>query len=250
MKLNEISTRIHSRETGGAVDGPGMRYVVFLQGCPLRCKFCHNPDTWNPNHGQPTNLSELWKDIIKYKPFMKFSNGGITVSGGEPLLHKKFVAGLFELAKKSDIHTAVDTSGFVTIDDDLDKLIELTDLVLLDIKHLNTNEHHNLTGVNNRKTLAFLNYLQEKDINTWVRWVVLPGINDSDDYIKSFAEFIKPYTNVELVELLPYHEMGKYKWEELGLKYELDDIKEPSKEDIKKIAAVLHSYGIKTLGDY
>lgn len=250
MKLNTISTRIHSVETGGTVDGPGIRYVVFMQGCPLRCKFCHNPDTWNPKNGQPKNLSELWKDIIKYKPFMKFSNGGITVSGGEPMLHKGFVTLLFELAKQADIHTAIDTSGYTNIDDELDILLTATDLVLLDIKHLNSDKHLELTGVNNKKTLALLKHLQERKIATWVRWVVLPGFNDSEAYAKEFADFIKDFDNVELVELLPYHEMGKYKWEALGLKYELDGVEPPSKEVIKRLAEILHERGIKTLGDY
>ena len=250
MKLNTISTRIHSVETGGAVDGPGMRYVVFMQGCPLRCKFCHNPDTWNAKGGQPKNLSELWKDILKYKPFMQFSNGGITVSGGEPLLHKEFITFLFELAKQADIHTAIDTSGYTNIDDELDVLLTATDLVLLDIKHLDSDKHLDLTGVNNNKTLALLDHLRDLKINTWVRWVVLPGFNDSDEYAKRFADFIKDYDNVELVELLPYHEMGKYKWQEIGLKYELEGMSEPTKKDIQRIAAILHSQGIKTLGDY
>ncbi len=246
MELKYITTNIHSKESAGTVDGPGFRFVVFFQGCPLRCKFCHNPDTWDINGGKLISVTNLYEEIIQYKPFMQFSGGGVTVSGGEPLLHKKFIIYLFELLKGSNIHTAIDTSGFVPINEELDKLMDLTDLVLLDIKHLNPNKHVDIAGVNNHKILKFLDYLAEKNIKTWLRWVILPGFNDSQEYAREFADFVKKYPNVELVELLPYHEMGKYKWQELGLKYELENILPPSKEDVAKIANILNECGIKT----
>ena len=247
MELKYITTKIHSKESAGTVDGPGMRYVIFFQGCPLRCKFCHNPDTWNIDGGKLVNVSEIYKDVIQYKPFMKFSKGGFTASGGEPMLHKKFLASLFELLKGAEVHTAIDTSGYTTINEDLDKLLEFTDLVLLDIKHLVSEKHLEMTGVNNNKTLKFLSHLRDKKIDTWVRWVVLPGFNDSEEYARSFGEFIAQYPNVKQVELLPYHEMGKYKWKELGLEYKLDDMETPSKEKIDEISSILAEYGIKTL---
>lgn len=247
MDLQYITTRIHSRESAGAVDGPGFRYVIFFQGCPLRCKFCHNPDTWEVKAGKQVSVLELYEDIIKYKPFMKFSNGGVTASGGEPLLHKKFLIPLFELLKGAGIHTAIDSSGYTLIDEDLDKLLEFTDMVLLDIKHLNPEKHLELTQVNNIKTIKLLEHLNQKKIRVWVRWVVLAGLNDSDEYVEKFGKFILKYPNVELVELLPYHEMGKYKWEALGLKYELENIRVPSKETIKNISDKLANMGIKTI---
>ena len=245
--LGQTIARIHSKESAGTVDGPGIRYVVFMQGCPLRCKYCHNPDTWDCNDGKLTSVKEILYEALKYKPFMQFSGGGVTISGGEPLLHKQFIATLFEALKGYDIHTAIDTSGYATIDADLDKVLEHTDLVLLDIKHLNPNAHHELTGVNNIKTLAFLKHLQEKNIKTWIRWVVLPDFNDTAEYAESLAEFLKSYSNIELVELLPYHEMGKYKWEQLGLKYQLDGVEPPSKSKIKELSSILNQHGLETL---
>lgn len=246
--LGQTKTRVHSVETAGAVDGPGIRYVVFMQGCPLRCKYCQNPDTWDCNSGNLMSVKELLNDIMKYKPFMNFSNGGVTISGGEPLLHKSFIAKLFELLKDRGIHTAIDTSGFVTLDKELDEVIKNTDLVLLDIKHINPTLHQELTGVNNLKTFAFLNYLKEKNIKVWLRWVVLPEFNDSTEYALKLAHIVKEYENVELVELLPYHAMGKYKWEQLGLKYQLYNVPEPTREKIQTLANILQNNGIKTLG--
>lgn len=249
MNPLDLTARVHSQESAGAVDGPGIRYVVFMQGCPLRCKFCHNPDTWNMRGGEVVSVRDLTDTIMKYKTFMDFSGGGVTITGGEPLLHKKFIAALFEELKYKQIHTAVDTSGYVNVDEDLDKVLENTDLVLLDIKQLEPDAHKELTGVNNAKIIEFLEHLRDKEVKTWVRYVVLAGFNDSEEYATKFAKFIKDFDNVELVELLPYHEMGKYKWEKLGLKYQLDDSSVPSRESIKNIAEIFHNYGVKTLGD-
>lgn len=244
----DITARVHSQESAGAVDGPGLRYVIFLQGCPLRCKFCHNPDTWNVTGGEEISVRELVDNVMKYKAFIQFSGGGVTVTGGEPLLQKKFIYELFSELKLKGIHTAIDTSGYTRIDEDLDNLLSVTDLVLLDLKQLNPVAHHELTGVYNDFILEFLKHLKEKNIKTWIRYVVLKGINDSTEYAESFAKLLKEFDNVELVELLPYHEMGADKWGKLGLKYQMSKENIPSKLDLKKIADILANYGIKTQG--
>lgn len=245
--LNQITGKVHSFESGGTVDGPGIRYVVFMQGCPLRCQYCHNPDTWLSKDGQTVTAKEVLQEILKYEDFMKFSGGGVTFSGGEPLLQKQFLIKIFEFLKRRKIHTAIDTSGYADIDADTEKLLSMTDMVLLDVKHLLPTEHKNLTGMTNDKTLAFLKFLKEKNIRTWVRWVVLPGFNDTPAYAENFADFIKQYPNVELVELLPYHENGKYKWKALGLTYKLEGTPEPAKAQIKELADILKNKGVKTL---
>lgn len=244
----DITARVHSQVSAGAVDGPGIRYVVFLQGCPLRCKFCHNPDTWNVTGGEDMSVRELLDNVMKYKTFMQFSGGGVTVSGGEPLLQKKFLQELFAELKLKGIHTAVDTSGYIRIDEDLDKVLDVTDLVLLDLKQIDDDAHKELTGVHNLLIKEFLNHLQKRNIKVWIRYVVLAGINDSAEYAERYAEFVKKYSNVELVEILPYHEMGVDKWTKLGLKYQLSKENIPSKEKLKEIANVLQSQGLKTLG--
>lgn len=245
--LNQITGKIHSFESGGTVDGPGIRTVVFMQGCPLRCQYCHNPDTWLIKDGKTVTAKEVLQEILKYESFMKFSGGGVTFSGGEPLLQKQFLLKIFEFLKRRQIHTAIDTSGFVDLDEETEKLLSMTDIVLLDIKHVMPTEHKNLTGMTNEKTLKFLAYLKEKNIRTWVRWVVLPGFNDTPTYGENFADFIKDYPNVELVELLPYHDSGKYKWQALGMAYKLEGTPQPAKSQIKELADILKAKGVKTL---
>ena len=239
--------RIHSIETCGAVDGPGLRYIVFTQGCPLRCQYCHNPDTWNLTGGKLVAANELVAEILKYENFMNFSNGGVTFSGGEPLVQKKSLIPVFEELKKRNIHIALDTAGTTNLDDDTISLLNNTDLVMLDIKHLVSVEHKNLTGMANDKTIAFLNLLKEKNIRTWVRWVIVPNFNDTIEYAQKFGMFVKEYPNIELVELLPYHQHGVYKWEALGLDYPLKNTPEPSKDNIDSLAKVLENLNIKTL---
>ena len=246
-ELKDIQLRIHSYESGGTVDGPGIRFVVFLQGCPLRCQYCHNPDTWNLTGGKLVAANELVAEILKYENFMNFSNGGVTFSGGEPLVQKKSLIPVFEELKKRNIHIALDTAGTTNLDDDTISLLNNTDLVMLDIKHLVSVEHKNLTGMANDKTIAFLNLLKEKNIRTWVRWVIVPNFNDTIEYAQKFGMFVKEYPNIELVELLPYHQHGVYKWEALGLDYPLKNTPEPSKDNIDSLAKVLENLNIKTL---
>ncbi len=241
--MKKIKGRIHSIETGGTVDGPGIRFVVFMQGCALRCKYCHNPDCWCSTDGSETNIDELVEKIKKYKDFFDFSGGGVTVSGGEPLMQIKFVTELFKKLKALSIHTALDTSGYAIPGEEVSELLDYTDLVLLDLKHIDSQMHKKLTGVSNIKTVNFLTLLNEKNIKTWIRYVVVDGYNQSEEYAHKFANFIKAYANVEKVEVLPYHEMGKYKWEELGLRYELNDIKKPPQNIINNIILILKENG-------
>lgn len=223
----------HSIQTIGTLDGPGLRYVLFTQGCPFRCLFCHNPDTWT-GQGKVIEPSELVTDILKYKIFYQTTNGGFTVSGGEPLLQIPFLIDLFKQLKANGIHTTIDTCGYVEITSELKLLTDLTDLFMLDIKHLNNNEHIKLTGKPNDKVLHFLDFLAQNKKKLWIRQVLVPNITMSDNYIDELINFLKPY-EIERVELLPYHDMGKEKYAQLGLKYPLAGTPIPTKAEILKI---------------
>ena len=246
-KLNDTYLKVHSYESGGTVDGPGIRFVVFTQGCPLRCQYCHNPDTWDAKGGQIKTAKEVVAEVLKYRKFMEFSGGGVTFSGGEPLMQKTSLLPIFKALKRQKVHIALDTAGTTNIDETALNLLDLTDMVLLDVKHLDDTAHKKLTGLTNERTLDFLNVLRDKNIRTWVRWVVVPNINDSVAYGEKIADFIKHYPNVELVELLPYHRSGVFKWKELGIDYPLENVPEPTKEAIKSLAIILENNGIKTL---
>lgn len=235
--------KIHSIETCGTVDGPGIRFVTFLQGCPLRCQYCHNPDTWEPNKGMEYTPTDLVNEIVKYKSYMKFSGGGTTFTGGEPLLQAEFVKECFELCKKNGISTALDTSGFI-FNDKAKEVLEYTDVVLLDIKNFDPDVFKKVTNVPLKNTLAFLDYLRDKGIKTWVRYVLVPGLTDNIDGITALANHLKAYPNVSRIELLPFHKMGEYKWEELGFEYALKDTKEPSLAIINEVKAILETSGI------
>ncbi|SHJ97290.1 pyruvate formate-lyase-activating protein [Tepidibacter formicigenes] len=238
-----IKGRIHSIETFGTVDGPGIRYIVFTQGCPLRCKYCHNRDTWDVKSGKEYTVPELMDDIKKYTPFMKYSGGGLTVSGGEPTLQPEFLERLLMEAKANDIHTAVDTSGFVDIEI-IDPILDYTDLVLLDIKHINRDSFKELTGVYNDKTLNLAKHLEKRNIPTWIRYVLVPGITDKEEDIENLAKFVSNLKNVENIEVLPYHSMGEFKWEELGYEYPLKGICDATDEDVEKASRIFEKYGL------
>lgn len=238
--------RIHSIETCGTVDGPGIRYVIFMQGCPLRCAYCHNPDTWDINKGKTLTVDEIVEDIKRYIPYIKSSNGGVTVTGGEPLLQIEFVAELFKELKKIGIHTAIDTSGYADIED-VKELIEYTDLFLLDIKHIDDIEHKKLTGVTNQKTLKLSKYLSDRGIPVWIRHVIVSGITDDLEEVKALAEFISTLKNIKKVEILPYHKMGEYKYEALNMPYRLKGIKIPDKTAIDKIKQIFRDKNINTV---
>ena len=235
--------RIHSIETCGAVDGPGLRYIVFTQGCPLRCKYCHNPDTWKLQDGTETDTDELITDILKYKSFMKASNGGVTVSGGEPFLQADFVKDLFIKCKENGLHTTIDTSGYVDIEK-ANPVLDYTDLVLLDIKSYNKNIFKELTGVPIDRTIALAKHLEKRGIPIWIRYVLVPDLTDNDEDIESLAHFLTTLTNVERIDILPFHKMGEYKWEQLGYEYELTDTIEPNIEATNKAADIFRKYNL------
>lgn len=237
--MEEITGRIHSLETFGTVDGPGIRFVIFTQGCALKCKYCHNRDTWDTTIGKHISVSDLVQKIMKYEEYMKLSNGGVTVTGGEPLLQPKFLISLFTELKKLGIHTALDTSGMFPLTDEIKKVLSLTDLVLLDIKHINDDKCKNLVGFSNKLELEFAKYLSENNIPIWIRQVIIPGITDDEQDLIKLRDFIKSLKTVQKVELHPYHSLGVYKWEKLGFEYPLKDIKPATDEDIKRAKQIL-----------
>ena len=231
--------RIHSFESMGTVDGPGIRFVVFMQGCPLRCKYCHNRDTWDLNGGNEYSLEEILKKAMRSKPFMDASGGGVTISGGEPLLQAKFITELFKKLKSENIHTCLDTAGSLPISDEIKGLLKYTDLVLLDIKHIDNQKSINLVGASNTNNLNFAKYLSDNNIPMWIRQVLIPGYTDDENDLHKLKDFIDTLKTVEKAEILPYHNLGKYKWEVLHEKYELEDVKVPSAEEIKTAEKIL-----------
>ena len=222
---------IHSFETFGSVDGPGVRFVVFVSGCPMRCKYCHNPDTWKMGTDS-YSPEEVISRALKYKSYWG-ADGGITLSGGEPMMQTEFVTELFSLAKKKGINTCLDTSGTVFDETDTkktDKLLEVCDLVMLDIKHIDNGEHKKLCGRENTNILAFAKYLDKKNVPVWIRHVVVPGITLDEKYLFKLGEFLAPLSNIKKIETLPYHSMGKYKYEKLGIDYVLKDTPDATRE--------------------
>lgn len=237
---------IHSTESFGTVDGPGIRFVVFFQGCPIRCKYCHNPDTWEFKKGREVSAEEIIKEYDSYKEFLK--SGGITATGGEPLAQPEFLAELFSIAKHNNIHTCLDTSGAVYNSenhDKIDKVLKYTDLVMLDIKHIENAQHKKLTGTGNENILEFAMHLKDLNIPVWIRHVVVPQITDSPDYLFKLGEFISQLKNLKALDVLPYHDMAKAKYENLGIEYPLGDIPPLSKEDAVKARDIIMS-GIKS----
>lgn len=232
---------IHSFESFGTVDGPGVRFVVFMQGCPLRCLFCHNPDTWNPRAKCQYELTprELTDEVLRYRSYIK--NGGVTVSGGEPLLQAPFVAEFFNLCKAESLHTALDTSGAYTSGEAM-RVLDHTDLVLLDIKTMDSQLYPKLTGVPQKSPLDFLNILEERGITTWIRHVVVPGLTDDDEWLDKLGAYVAKFNCVERMEILPYHTLGIYKYEQLGLDYPLKDTEPLSAERAKEIRTKLSVY--------
>ena len=219
--------RLHSIESFGTVDGPGIRMVIFLSGCPMRCLYCHNPDTWDPKGGTHMTAEEILDQYEQARPFYK--KGGITVSGGEPLMQIGFVTELFEKAKKSGIHTCLDTSGVTfnpgsqAVMAHFDRLLASTDLILLDIKHIDPKEHVKLCAQPQDNILAFAAYLEKKQIPVWIRHVVVPGITDREEYLYRLGRYLGTLKNVKALDVLPYHDMGKAKYRQLGIPYPLED---------------------------
>ena len=222
---------IHSMETLSGRDGPGIRTVVFMQGCPLRCQYCHNPDTWEAGELN-TDTETLMKKLNRYKPYYG-KDGGITLSGGEPFMQAEFVSKLLRLAKENNINTAVDTSGYF-LNEYVKTALNYTDLVLLDIKHTDNIVYKELTGVNISHSLEFLDYLKQIQKPVWIRQVIIPGINDTEEQVKELTHLIKG-ANIKKVELLPYHTLGVYKWEKLGLDYSLNGMQPPSEATMARL---------------
>ena len=234
---------LHSTESFGTVDGPGVRFVIFLQGCPMRCKYCHNPDTWEMHVGERRSAESLIEEYEHNRAFYK--NGGITVSGGEPLAQVDFLLELFRLAKEKGIHTCLDTSGATYRPGDseynrkLDALMELTDLVMLDIKHTDPATHRDLTGMDNEGILAFAAYLEEKQIPVWIRHVTVPGVTDDPDALTRLGQFIGTLDNVKALDVLPYHVMGVSKYKELGIPYPLEGVEPATKEQAARARQII-----------
>lgn len=231
-----MSGQIHSLETFGTVDGPGVRFVVFLQGCPMRCAYCHNPDTWPMSGGKKIEVSEIINDYERNKSFYK--GGGITVTGGEPLMQVDFLIELFTAAKQKDIHTCIDTSGITytpgnsSFIEKFEQLIPLTDIIMLDIKHIDNEKHKELTGHPNAGILAFAEYLSDKNVPTWIRHVVVPGITDDDDSLYKLGYFIGGLKSLKVLDVLPYHTMGEVKYESLGMDYKLKGVPAMDKDKV------------------
>lgn len=224
---------IHSIETLGTLDGPGLRYVIFMQGCPLRCAFCHNPDTWRMACGQVKTVDWLIEDIRNYISYFKFSGGGVTVSGGEPLLQAAFISLLFQGLKKLNIHRVIDTSGFAEVEK-IRNLMDLTDLVMLSIKHPDPERHREICGHSQERPLAFARYLNKINMPVWIRYVLIPGVSNSSKDLTMLADMIKNFPNVQKIELLPYNTMGKSKWQELGIKSNLLESPPPSPQEAEE----------------
>ena len=223
VRIKMTLGKIHSVETMGALDGPGLRYVLFMKGCPFRCAYCHNPDTWASSKADEKSPREVADDILKYKEFFKASKGGFTASGGEPLLQPEFLAELLDILKSEKIHTAIDTCGYVDISPQIKRVVDLCDLFLLDIKHLDGREHEKLTGKPNDKVLNFLNFLSENKKEIHARIVLVNKITAEETYLKETAGFLKKFPAISRVDLLPYHTLGVKKWEALKILYRLDD---------------------------
>ena len=232
--MTEITGNIHSIETCGTVDGPGIRFVVFTKGCPMRCLYCHNPDTWEAINGKSYTSEEILKE---YEGVKEFCKGGITVTGGEPLVQIDFVTELFKKAGENGIHTALDTSGVLFSRENtskIDELLKYTSLVMLDIKHIDDEEHKKLTGHSNKNILDFAKYLSGKNIPMWIRHVVVPEINDKEEYLTKLGEFLATLHNVKALDVIPYHNMAIPKYEALGIDYPLKNSPPLTKEEAIK----------------
>lgn len=243
--MTEFKGIVHSVESFGSVDGPGVRCVVFMQGCKMRCKYCHNPDTWGSG-GEEYTPRQLFDKVYRYRTYWgkNSEKGGVTVSGGEPLLQIEFVIEFFKLLKDKGVHTALDTSGQPYSEDKefiakFDELLKYTDLVLLDLKHMDSSQHQQLTGYGNENILKMAEHLSCKGVPMWIRRVLVPGITDNEKELNDLSQFVKTLKTVERAEILPYHTLGLFKWEQLGITYPLKDVPTPTKEQIEKAKEIL-----------
>lgn len=235
---------IHSTESFGSVDGPGVRFIVFMQGCNMRCKYCHNPDTWDKSGGREVTADEIIKAALRYRTYWG-KKGGITISGGEPLLQMDFLIELCKKCKEQGISTVIDTAGKPFTREEpffskFNELLKYTDLIMLDLKHIDSKDHKDLTGFDNENILDLAQYLSEEEVPVWIRHVLVPGINDDDFSLNKLHKFIKTLKNVQRVEILPYHNLGEFKYEDLGIKYPLAGLRSPSRESIANAQRLLH----------
>jgi len=244
--MPQITGRIHSFESFGALDGPGIRYVLFMQGCKLRCKYCHNPDTWDVENGKEVTVNEVLDQIVRYKHFI--SKGGVTFSGGEPLLQPEFLLAMIKGCKQRELHTAIDTAGSIDLAQCQEVLLA-NDLLMLDIKAADSEKCKALTGQGNENAFAFLDFCDWYKKAVWIRHVLVPGETLVDDDLKALAERLKAYDCIERVELLPFHKMGEYKWKELGFNYKLSEVSEPDEEDVKRAREIFSSYGLMNVDE-
>ncbi len=236
---------IHSTESFGAADGPGVRFIVFMQGCRMRCRYCHNPDTWKMDGGDEVTADEILKRALRFKPYWG-KDGGITISGGEPLLQIDFVIELFKKAKELGINTCIDTAGNPFTKEEpffskFEELMKYTDLLLLDLKEINPTRHKDLTGFDNSNIIEMAKYLSETNKPVWIRHVLVPEHSDFDEDLDALGDFIDTLSNVDRVEILPYHTLGKFKWENLGIPYTLESISPPSAERIENAKNRIHA---------
>ncbi|MFT4171059.1 MAG: pyruvate formate-lyase-activating protein [Rhodocyclaceae bacterium] len=234
---------LHSEETGSAVDGPGIRVVFWTTGCEFRCQYCHNPDTWKLKNGRLVAADDILEELSKYKDYLKFSGGGVTVSGGEPLVQDRFVMNILRGAKAMGIHTALDTNGFLG-NKLSDAEIDGIDLFLIDIKSWDPETHIRATAKPVEPVLAFARRLAERKRPIWVRFVLVPGLTDAEDNIEGVARFAASLGNVERAEVLPFHQLGKFKWEQMGMKYQLTDCPTPTPEQTLKARAIFRKHGL------
>lgn len=232
---------VHNFETFGTKDGPGIRFVLFMQGCPLRCLYCHNPDTWEKKNAKYEYTPEqIFKEIVKVKNFIR---GGVTVSGGEPMLQAEFVLKLFKLCKQQGIHTAIDTSG-IYLNDKVKEVLEYTDLVLLDIKQIDPDKYKILTSAPLEPTLQFMEYLASNNKSVWLRYVLVPQYTDDEIDLKKWAKYASQFKNIERVDILPFHQMAIHKWEEINVDYKLKDLNSASNADKERAEAIFKSFGL------
>lgn len=236
---------IHSTESFGAADGPGVRFIIFMQGCHMRCRYCHNPDTWKMDGGDEVTADEILKRALRFKPYWG-KDGGITISGGEPLLQIDFVIELFKKAKELGINTCIDTAGNPFTKEEpffskFEELMKYTDLLLLDLKEINPTRHKDLTGFDNSNIIEMAKYLSEINKPVWIRHVLVPEHSDFDEDLDALGDFIDTLSNVDRVEILPYHTLGKFKWENLGIPYTLESISPPSAERIENAKNRIHA---------
>lgn len=233
---------IHSLETFGTVDGPGVRFVVFFQGCPMRCAYCHNPDTWEMADGVQMSADEILQRMLRNRSF--YSTGGLTATGGEPMQQMDFLIELFTKAKEAGIHTCLDTSGVVYTSGNrrIEALMAVTDLVMLDIKHMEESVHIDLTGCTNKNSLQFAEYLSRIGKPVWIRHVVVPGITFREESLAAVGRFLKTLSNVEKLEVLPYHALGKVKYDNLHMEYRLKDTPQLTKEETAEAEQIIRKY--------